>query len=1103
MKRVLTLMLALILCLSCFAACTEIEQNPNETETKANEEEPLTTEQALKNAVAYVKDMYKQFLKTPETPIDFNLVSAVKVGGVDYTVTWTVDNEAIKVVSGEGEVTIDVPEKAEADIAYKLTATVVAADGTKSEPLVFELTVPAFKVNTIEEYYAAKKDDLVVFEGIVTGIVSTTKGATNKCIFLQDKGGKGGCYVYGMTDDPIADLGIEIGMTVRAAGAKDIYNGTHELNPTGIDIISKEKTDVTPIDLTEAFTAAADLKAESLIGVQGALVTIKGVEITGQDESSGYYKFKLGELETYVRISSSTCAISKDDQATFKATHTAKRGFKADVTGIVSIYNGAFYLVPVTVDAFSGFQEITRTDAEKVEYEAANITVVPEEIKLDGATVDLPLKGATYQDVVITWTSDKAWATIDETGKLTVRLQAAEETLKLTATVTLGENTKTVEFTVKVAKKPTVVPQVVDTPAANTAYKFFLTQENNGEILYLNGEMNGYYFATTTNHEEAVDVYLETVDGGYKFYFMKGDVKTYISIVRVESNGSMHNNVVFNAETPSVWTWNEENKTLTTVIDVDGTATTFYLGTYSTFSTISASKIDKAATSFVCHLATMVDIANCTHKYSGDCDTTCNICNAERTVTAEHTYTNACDAECDVCGATRTPADHVYDNACDKDCNVCGATRKTEHVDANGDKKCDVCDESLVIKLEIFSEPVADTAYMFYLVQVTAGKTLYLDGGVNGRYLTTTTDSSKAVDVYAEKVDSGYKFYILVENVKNYIEIYKNESNKISVKYDPNGVCVYTYDATTYSWQTKFDGVDYYLGTYNSFDTISASKTSNIDADKTRVSQFPLELITLTCTHDYSSDCDATCDYCGASRTVTAEHAYDNVCDATCNDCGATRTAPHDYADATCTAPKTCKVCGATDGEALGHEYVDGTCTRCGAEEIVGETTVKYDFATNFSTYAADWANSYSEKTLTSADLGTDLPSANIVLTNVSKQTSTITDCPVAAAKNNTVYVTFNLTESGKSISAITFNLKKWSDAKKFSSIILEYSSDGNTWTNCGSLTLASTGALENDTEAFSATTIADGNTYVRLVISTNESKNQQIGISSIEVTVK
>ena len=59
----------------------------------------------------------------------------------------------------------------------------------------------------------------------------------------------------------------------------------------------------------------------------------------------------------------------------------------------------------------------------------------------------------------------------------------------------------------------------------------------------------------------------------------------------------------------------------------------------------------------------------------------------------------------------------------------------------------------------------------------------------------------------------------------------------------------------------------------------------------------------------------------------------------------------HDWADATCTAPKTCSVCGATEGEANGHteEIVAGTaatCTESGMTDgkkcsVCGETTVE------------------------------------------------------------------------------------------------------------------------------------------------------------------
>ncbi|MGN0611569.1 MAG: hypothetical protein ACI4JI_07265 [Ruminiclostridium sp.] len=37
----------------------------------------------------------------------------------------------------------------------------------------------------------------------------------------------------------------------------------------------------------------------------------------------------------------------------------------------------------------------------------------------------------------------------------------------------------------------------------------------------------------------------------------------------------------------------------------------------------------------------------------------------------------------------------------------------------------------------------------------------------------------------------------------------------------------------------------------------------------------------------------------------------------------------HEYADATCTEPKTCTICGETDGEALGHSVSIGICDKC------------------------------------------------------------------------------------------------------------------------------------------------------------------------------
>ena len=57
-----------------------------------------------------------------------------------------------------------------------------------------------------------------------------------------------------------------------------------------------------------------------------------------------------------------------------------------------------------------------------------------------------------------------------------------------------------------------------------------------------------------------------------------------------------------------------------------------------------------------------------------------------------------------------------------------------------------------------------------------------------------------------------------------------------------------------------------------------------------------------------------------------------------CPYCGAKRHV-HSWLEATCTEPKTCEVCGETEGEALGHAWLEATCTEpktcsaCGATE--------------------------------------------------------------------------------------------------------------------------------------------------------------------------
>ena len=60
----------------------------------------------------------------------------------------------------------------------------------------------------------------------------------------------------------------------------------------------------------------------------------------------------------------------------------------------------------------------------------------------------------------------------------------------------------------------------------------------------------------------------------------------------------------------------------------------------------------------------------------------------------------------------------------------------------------------------------------------------------------------------------------------------------------------------------------------------------------------------------------------------------------TCTECGATEGEPlgHTWAEATCTEAKTCKTCGKTEGEPLGHNWMEATCTEAKTCKICGMT---------------------------------------------------------------------------------------------------------------------------------------------------------------------
>lgn len=87
--------------------------------------------------------------------------------------------------------------------------------------------------------------------------------------------------------------------------------------------------------------------------------------------------------------------------------------------------------------------------------------------------------------------------------------------------------------------------------------------------------------------------------------------------------------------------------------------------------------------------------------------------------------------------------------------------------------------------------------------------------------------------------------------------------------------------------------------------------------------------------HDYQeATCSApkTCKVCGYTTGSPLEHDFtEATCSApkTCILCKLTEGEPldHDYSEATCTTAKTCSVCKKTSGRPAPHDYIPATCT--------------------------------------------------------------------------------------------------------------------------------------------------------------------------------
>ena len=148
------------------------------------------------------------------------------------------------------------------------------------------------------------------------------------------------------------------------------------------------------------------------------------------------------------------------------------------------------------------------------------------------------------------------------------------------------------------------------------------------------------------------------------------------------------------------------------------------------------------------------------------------------------------------------------------------------------------------------TEVAVGTAYKFFIQQLTAGKTLYFAGSMDGDYLATTDDIALAVDIFFENTDGGYHIYFMNGDTKTYINAagYIKSNGYLGCHFslgtEPN--CVWTFNSQYGIIETAqtLDGKSdtFFAGTYGSYNTFSLSGAYYKDQIPTGT-QFPGRLV--------------------------------------------------------------------------------------------------------------------------------------------------------------------------------------------------------------------------------------------------------------------
>ena len=828
MKRLLFLIVVLALTIGTLASCELLDKLPFEIPglggnqgNGGNEVE----ETDIQEAIDELNDQYAEG-NGASTANDFELVAQMKINGTIFSINWTTDNDSVKLELVDGLWCVDVPEDTAENTTYTLTATITTEGGQEAKVEFTRVLVASFGKISSPEVGKAYKFALL-------------HGNEKKVVYFDGNNYNNYAWYLSYTEDQLAAVDVYLETVEGVEGAYRLYYDK-----------DGEKTYIV------AFPRDGD--------------TTKGTLKLDTEVPEEYYTWN-DEYDTLVYTSVTGESFYIGSSGTYKSISLSA----------ISYINGATSYVAHLYGAGGEKEELPEQHLPEVPENYTSADLIDALYKLEsGQTLEGPYE-LTGIITSIKYPFDPAYNNVsvvvavegrEDKPVLCYRLNGGEE-LKVGDTITVFAGLTNYNGTYETTSGG-VIREVIpgdgtlpEQPNVPSDVKGIL------DALYAlaDGEsVNGTF--TITGKITALDNYNNptiVVEGfeNQPVYCYRltvthaiGDVITVTATTMKNYGGTyefMNCTLVENGEGPS--NPGDDDETPAASLDLTGNA-----------NLVSGSG---AQNIFAANGITFTN-----DKASSSSDLTVQASYAQRaykgsTIKIEYTgmtkivltlddysdgkYLTGLDGMT-VEGATIVRNNDVVTiylaTACDafQSADLLGQIR-IEKIDIyTGEVQTPdtPTDPDQPENPDYVTEVTVGTAYKFFLEQLTAGKTLYFAGSMDGDYLATTDDITLAVDIFFETTDGGYHIYFMDGETKTYINAagYIKSNGYLGCHFslgtEPN--CVWTFNSQYGIIETaqELDGKSdtFFAGTYGSYNTFSLSGAYYRDQISSG-SQFPGRLV--------------------------------------------------------------------------------------------------------------------------------------------------------------------------------------------------------------------------------------------------------------------